>query len=136
MSSLPEPGSFRSLLNTSLPLGWSGQLPRWGGELPSREQALPGGFLGLGAQTPLPNICFLFSFSLWLRTENRVFLNGRASKPWPSPSQLWRVCRLTALVMQYDEPRPHSAEDAAAFIRPCCLLALLRPGSSLLLGIL
>lgn len=56
------------------------------GKLPSREQILPGGFSGLGARPPLQNMCFLFSFPPWLRTENRVFLSGRASKTWPTTS--------------------------------------------------
>lgn len=60
--------------------------PGGAGKLTSREQSLPGGFLGLGAQPPLQNICFLFSFPLWLRAENRVFLSGRASKTWLSTS--------------------------------------------------
>ena len=60
--------------------------PGGAGKLSSRGQVLPAGFSGLGAQPPLQNMCFLFSFPLWLRTKNRVFLSGRASKTWPSPS--------------------------------------------------
>lgn len=61
--------------------------PGGAGKLTSREQqVLPGGFSGLGAQPSLQNICFLFSFYLWLRAENRVFLSGRASKTWLTTS--------------------------------------------------
>lgn len=56
------------------------------GKPPSSEQMFPGGFSGLGAQLPLQNMCFLFSFPPWLRTENRVFLSGRASETWPTTS--------------------------------------------------
>lgn len=73
-------------------LVWAG--PQMGWETAAPVRVFPGGFSGLGAQPPLKNMCFLFSFSLWLGAENKAFLIGRASQTWPGPSRLWPACLL------------------------------------------
>lgn len=63
-------------------------------------------------------MCFLFSFPLWLRVENRVFLSGRASKTWLTPSEFWQICLFIALIIQDNEPLTHTSKDLVAIISP------------------
>lgn len=46
-----------------------GRSPGWVRNPCTRPRLSLEGILSLGAQPPLKNMCFLFSFSCWLRTE-------------------------------------------------------------------